>query len=110
MGNMILLFPVETTSSLRFRSVRSPQLSAQHLAYVGQHSQPPFAIATPCTLSVLPNTPEQHRRPPEGLKTGYLSFQREYIKFIPAEMLLKCRKGLETLELIAGCHSGAGPG
>lgn len=34
--------PLETTSSLWFRSVGSPQLSAQHLAYVGQHSQPLF--------------------------------------------------------------------
>lgn len=57
MGNMILLLPVETTSSLRFRAVGSPQLSAQHLAYVGQRSQPPFAIATPCSLSDCP-TPQ----------------------------------------------------
>lgn len=39
--------PVETTRSLWFRSVSSLQLSAQHLAYVGQHSQPLFGIATP---------------------------------------------------------------
>lgn len=35
-------------SSLWFPSLGSPQLSAQHLAYVGQRSQPHSGTATPC--------------------------------------------------------------
>lgn len=63
MGNMILPLPVEATSSLWFRSAGSPQLSAQHLAYVGQHSQPLSGIATPCSLSDFP-------APPSSTTTG----------------------------------------
>lgn len=50
MGNMIVLLPVEPVSSLWSRSFSSPQLSAQHLAYVGQRSQPLWSCNTLLSL------------------------------------------------------------
>jgi hypothetical protein len=49
-GNMTSQLLVETLSSLWFRFADSLQLSAQHLAYVGQCLQPLFGIATPCSF------------------------------------------------------------
>ena len=80
MGNMTLLFPMETPFGSR--SVSAPQMSAQHLAYVGQHSQPLFGIATPCCVFDFPT-------PQSSITTG--SAQKRVISLFKEGILSLCQ-------------------
>lgn len=89
---MILLFPVETTRPLWFRSVGSPQLPAQHLAYVGQHSQPLCGIATPCSVFDFP-TLQSSITTGSAKDRGFIFLKKSTLNFI----LEKCRQVLRCL-------------